>query len=63
MNFLPFRDNVKFVIAHRNPTAYEIKFGEGAIHYKEFPVELWKHKNGKPKQWIKCPVDNLRYYR
>ena len=62
MNFLPFRDDVKEITAHRNPTAYEISFGYGATHYRTFPVELWKGKNGKPKRYIKAD-DGLRYYR
>lgn len=60
---LPFREDVKIITAHRKPTQSEIKFGEGATHYKDFPVELWKDKNGLPKTWIKCPYDGLRYYR
>lgn len=63
MSYLPFRDDVTTVEAWRNPTQDEIDFGEGATHYKTFPVELWKHKDGKPKRWIKCPDDGLRYYR
>lgn len=62
MNFLPFRDEVKEITAHRNPTAYELAFGYGAIHYRTFPVELWKGKNGNPKRYIKAD-DGLRYYR
>lgn len=49
--------------AHRNPTAYEIKFGEGATHHKEFPLELWLKQDGYFKLWTVCPLDGLRYYR
>jgi len=62
-NSLPFRADVTEIEGRRKPTTYEIKFGEGATHYKTFPVELWVDKNGLSKCWIKCPEDGLRYYR
>jgi hypothetical protein len=60
---LPFRPEIKEVQGHRKPTQQEIKFGQGATHYKIFPVALWKDKKGMPKCWIICPEDGLRYYR
>lgn len=45
----------------RNPTPGEIRFGHGATHYKEFEPEIFNGKNGKPKKWLKCPYDGLRY--
>jgi hypothetical protein len=48
---------------HRNPTKSEIKFGYGATHYKDFPMEMCIKKDGKLKKWLKCPHDGLRYYR
>ena len=62
-NFLPFRDDVMIITAHRKPTPSEIRFGYGATHYRDFPVDLWRHASGKPKRWIKAPDDKLRYYR
>lgn len=51
------------VTYHRGPTQGEIKFGEGAIHYKDFDVCFcWNDAKNKPKAWLKCPVDGLRYY-
>lgn len=48
---------------HRNPTIGEIKFGEGAIHYKDFDRETcWNYKKDQPKKWLYCPFDGLRYY-
>jgi hypothetical protein len=48
---------------HRNPTKSEIKFGHGATHYKDFPMDLCINiKTGKLKKWLKCPQDGLRYY-
>jgi len=48
---------------HRPPTASEIKFGEGATHWKEFPAEIALKKNGQIKKRLKCPVDGLIYTR
>lgn len=47
----------------RNPTPSEIRFGNGATHYKDMPIELWKRKDGSLKFWTVCPNDGLRYYR
>ena len=60
---LPIRADVTTITAHRQPTAYEIRFGHGATHYKTFPIDLWKKKDGTPKKFIVCPHDGLRYYR
>jgi len=49
---------------YRKPTPGEIKFGEGAIHYKMFPSnQAINHKTGEFKKWLVCPVDGLRYYK
>jgi len=48
---------------HRNPTKYEIKFGEGAIHYIDFDESICMKPNGDLKQWLISPFDGLRYYR
>jgi hypothetical protein len=48
---------------HRNPTLAEIRFGYGAIHYRDFTRrEAINAKTGKPKRWLKAD-DGLRYYR
>ena len=48
---------------HRKPTEYEIKFGEGATHYKDFETCFcWNDKTDMPKRWLVCPIDGLRYY-
>ncbi len=47
---------------HRNPTKAEIRFGHGAIHYKDFDVSIYAKKDGTPKKWLVCPNDGLRYY-
>jgi hypothetical protein len=55
--------NVTEVSARRNPTAAEVRFGHGAVHYKSFPVELWLKPDGTLKRWIRSVQDGLRYYR
>lgn len=48
----------------REPTKWELKFGEGAIHYKSLPYHVAVNLlTGKEKHWCKCPVDGLRYNR
>lgn len=55
---------LKPVQGYRKPTPAELRFGEGATHYKEFPLEDWLRPSGASlKKWIKCPHDGLRYYR
>jgi len=49
---------------HREPTKAEIKFGEGAIHYKTFTRnQVGFNKDGKLKRWFVNLDDGLRYYR
>lgn len=48
---------------HRKPTAREIKFGNGAIHYKSFDESACTDKNGRIKKRLKCPLDGLIYTR
>ena len=43
----------------RNPTAAEIKFGEGAIHYRNFPECFCTKDNGDYKKWLM--FEGLRY--
>jgi hypothetical protein len=52
------------VTYHREPTAYEISFGYGATHYRDFPFWQCLHPNtGKIKKWLIASDDGLRYYR
>lgn len=47
----------------RNPTKWEIKFGEGAIHYRDFTTEeIGRNKKGELKKWF-IANDGLRYNR
>lgn len=56
-------ENRTTITYHRNPTKSEIKFGEGAIHYKDFTLdECWSYKKDDFKAWFICPIDKLRYY-
>jgi len=47
---------------HRKPTPYELKFGEGAVHYRIFTHKECSKPNGDLKQWFVAD-DGLRYYR
>ena len=60
---LPVRDDVVTVTYHRNPTKGEIKFGEGATHYRDFTVdECCVPGTRFLKTWFVAD-DGLRYYR
>ena len=56
--------NSQEIECHRQPTKAEIKFGEGAIHYRSFPLSVIGLKKGKSewKDWFIAPDDGLRYY-
>lgn len=58
---LPVNKNTKRIAYHRNPTAAEIKFGYGALHYKDFEVGQCLHMNGIIKKTVKCKTDGLVY--
>lgn len=61
---LPVRDDVQSVTYRRNPTQGELRFGHGATHYREFPVEDCCHAGTRIlKKWFTAPDDGLRYYR
>lgn len=51
----------KYVNYKRNPTEYEIRFGEGAIHYRSFPLREVVGNNGKIKKRLFAKDDNLWY--
>ena len=56
---------MKTVEYHRKPTAWEIKFGEGATHYLTINVNDVTKADGSLKRWTKNPYnenDNNRYY-
>jgi hypothetical protein len=46
---------------HRKPTQAEIKFGEGAIHYKSFDKFYCTDVKGNIKKRVICPIDGLTY--
>ena len=47
---------------HRNPTPSEIRFGEGATHYRDFNINQCLKSNGKLKSRLKAD-DGLIYTR
>lgn len=60
---LPLRDGVEVVTYHRAPTPAEVRFGEGATHYRDFTPDECCHGGTRvPKRWILAD-DGLRYYR
>lgn len=61
---LPVRSDVEFVTYWRNPAAFELKQGYGAIHYRDFPVdECCIGGTRYLKKWFVSKDDGLRYYR
>jgi hypothetical protein len=60
---LPIRKGVKEITYWRNPTEYEIQFGNGANHYRDFEIEECITSNGEVKKWFIARHDGLRYYR
>lgn len=54
--------NSQEIEAHRKPTAGEVKFGEGAIHYRTLPLSDFIKPDGNLKDRIKAN-DNLTYSR
>ena len=56
--------NSQLLNCWRSPTIREINFGEGAIHYREFPIsEIGINKKGNLKKWFISKDDGLRYNR
>ena len=51
----------KNVEYRRNPTEYEIRFGEGAIHYRSFPLKDVINNKGEIKKRLFAKDDNLWY--
>lgn len=54
--------NSQSIELRRPPTKDEIKFGEGATHYRDFLIGEVLDKEGNIKQWVKAKDDLLRYY-
>lgn len=59
---LPVRSDVKVITYSRKPTAAEIKFGHGATHYLDFPVQKCLKPDGSIKKRI-TGADGLIYTR
>lgn len=55
--------NSQKITCHRLPSISEIKFGEGATHYRDFTMgEIGITKQGNIKKWFVAKDDGLRYY-
>lgn len=61
-NKLKVRKDVKSITYHRSPTVAEVKFGYGAIHYRDFGIEECLKKDGTIKKVIRSKDDGLKYY-
>jgi hypothetical protein len=46
---------------HREPTKGELKFGNGATHYRTFMREDITNRKGELKKWFKADDDKLNY--
>lgn len=46
----------------RNPTKDEIKFGHGALHYRDFKFDECFDENGNQKLKVRASDDGLLYY-
>jgi hypothetical protein len=55
--------NKQKVECRRNPTEFEIKFGNGATHFRDFKLGQLVKRNGDLKSWFIAPDDKLRYSR
>lgn len=53
----------KYVDYKRNPTEYEIRFGEGAIHYRSFPLREVVGNNGQIKKRLFAKDEGVWYSR
>lgn len=51
------------VTYHRQPTAFEIKRGYGATHYRTFLKSDVLNRKGELKKWFKADDDGLNYSR
>lgn len=61
-NFLDYQPKPEILVYFRNPTKAEIKFGHGALHYRDFEFEKCFDKNGNLKLKIRASDDNHIYY-
>ena len=60
---LPVRAGITEVTYRRKPTKGELKFGEGATHYRSFPLEeVLRPGTRCLKRWF-IANDGLRYTR
>lgn len=46
----------------RNPTKEEVKFGQGALHYREFDFEKCFDENGYLKLKVRASDDGFTYF-
>lgn len=54
--------NINKITYWRRPTIDDIKFGHGAIHYRDFETNLCFDENDDLKLKVRASDDNLIYY-
>ena len=54
--------NINKITYWRRPTKDDIKFGHGAIHYRNFETNLCFDENDNLKLKVRASDDNLVYY-
>jgi hypothetical protein len=57
-----FLTKLKYLEYFRNPTKEEIKFGHGALHYRDFEFKKCFDENDYQKLKVKASDDGLIYY-
>jgi len=62
MKAIPLRESPLKITFSRKPTESEIKFGHGAIHYRDFETIKCLKKDGSIKKRLKAD-DGLIYTR
>lgn len=62
INGLPISKKVKTITYQRKPTKAEIKFGYGAIHYRDFDLKECFDENGNLRKHIIASNDGLMYH-
>ncbi len=62
LNKKHFYSKIEFLEYYRKPIKTEVKFGYGALHYRDFEFEKCFDENGILKLKIQASDDNLIYY-
>lgn len=61
IHYTQLNPEIKEITYWRNPTKEEIKFGHGAIHYRDFEIQNCINEEGYLKKTFKADDDQLNY--